>query len=104
MLNGKIGAGTCNGPSYYTSGNVVYLNGFMQFPAGFNGEFAVLPPAARPTHFLYMIVSNYGAGTSAADTYDMLRIDPDGSMWVFSPPNGSTELVSLSAMSFHLGS
>jgi hypothetical protein len=104
MVNGVIADSACNGPSYVASGNVVYLNGFMRFPVGFNGEFAVLPPAEAPTHFLYMIVSNDGTGTAPADAYDVLRIDPDGSMWILSPPNGAADFVTLSGLSFHLGS
>ena len=102
MLNGKIADSTCNGPSYYMSGNVVYLNGFMKFPTGFSGEFAVLPPAVRPTHYLYMLVTNDGTGSAPANLYNVLRIDPDGSMWIFSPPNGSAAFVTMSGLSFHL--
>jgi lactate 2-monooxygenase len=43
-------------------------------------------------------------GLADADQYVTLRIDPDGSMWVFNPPNGSTSLVFLSGLSFHTGS
>ena len=102
LKNGQLGTG-CSAPSYYMSGNVVYLNGFMQFPGGFQGEFAVLPPAARPSHFLYMIVSNDGAGSaSPTDLYAVLTIDPDGSMWISCPPSYGSDFVSLSGMSFHL--
>jgi hypothetical protein len=105
LLNGQLGdAAECNGPSYYDNGTVVYLNGFMNLPAGFNGEIAVLPPAERPSHFLYMIAFNEGTGSAPADLYDVLRIDPDGSMWILSPPNGSANFASLSGLSFHLGS
>src|SRR5262249_48910707 len=104
LVNGTP-ANLCNpGPSYFSSGNVVYLTGFMTLPSGFNGEIAVLPAAERPTHSLYLTAQNEGAGTAAADNYVTLRIDPSGAMWVFTPPGGSAEMVSLSGLSFHLGS
>ena len=96
-------ASLCNtGPASYTSGNVVYLTGLLALPLGFNGEIAVLPAQARPSHYLYMIAYNDGPGTSGPDQYVTLRIDPDGSMWIFSPPNGSAYLMSLAGLSFHL--
>jgi hypothetical protein len=76
----------CNtGPASYTSGNAVYLTGLLSLPLGFNGEIAVLPAQARPSHYLYMIAYNDGPGTSGPDQYVTLRIDPDGSIWIFSP-------------------
>jgi len=96
---------TCNTPpSYFSTANVVYLTGYLDVGAGFNGEIAVLPAANRPTHFLYMIASNEGTGSAAADLYVTVRIDPDGTVWVFSPPNGSADLITLSGLSFHIGS
>lgn len=105
LLDNTSAAYGCNtGPAYYTNGSVVYLTGLMNTPLGFSGEIAVLPPAERPSHYLYLIAYNDGPGTSASEHYVTLRIDPDGSMWVFSPPNGSSYLVSLAGLSFHLGS
>jgi len=87
------------------SGNVVYLTGTVVLPAGFNGEIAVLPAAARPVHYLYMMASNDVPGSESTTVpYVTLRIDPDGSMWIFSSPNGPASLVSLSGLSFHLPS
>jgi hypothetical protein len=103
MLNGQQVTGFCNGLSYYTSGNVVYLNGYFQVPPGFNGAVGILPPAARPSHYLWMTASTNGSISNPASTFDVLRIDPDGSMWIFSP-HGAGNLVSVSGMSFHLGS
>ena len=104
LVNGTPAAACQPGPSYLSSGNVVYLTGFMTLPAGFNGEVAVLLAAVRPAHYLYLTVQTEGAGTAPADVYAMLRIDPSGAMWIFSPPNGSADMVSLSGLSFHLGS
>ena len=92
-----------SGPAYYLSGNVVYLDGTMQLPPGFDGEIAVLPPAARPTHSLYMIALKYVPSTDSNE-YVTLRIDPDGSMWAFDPANNEGEagtLVMLSGLSVH---
>jgi hypothetical protein len=97
------GSDTCNtGPAYFISGNVVYLTGILSLPLGFNGEVAVLPPQARPSHYLYMIAYNDGPGLAAPDQYATVRIDPDGSVWIFSPPNGAAYLMSLAGLSFHL--
>ena len=104
LLNGTPNSLCNTGPAYYTSGNVVYLTGMMSLPLGFNGKIAVLPPGDRPSHYLYMIAYNDGPGTAAADQYVTLRIDPDGAMWIFSPPNGSAFIPSLAGLSFHLGS
>jgi hypothetical protein len=77
-------------PSYYISGNVVYLTGELSLPDGFNGKIFVLPPGARPSHVLWVTYS--GDGT--------LRINPDGSVYVY----GTEDYMHLSGMSFHLGS
>jgi hypothetical protein len=104
LVNGTS-AYPCNTPpSYFSTANVVYLTGDLTVPSGFNGEIAVLPAANRPTHFLYMIASNDGVGSAAADLYVTVRIDPDGTVWIFSPPNGAADLIQLSGLSFHIGS
>jgi hypothetical protein len=91
-------------PSVYAAANVVYLTGYIQFPAGFDGEITVLPAADRPTHVLYMIANTGGTFTTVADQYLTVQIDPDGSVRVYSPPNGTASFVALSGLSFHLGS
>jgi hypothetical protein len=106
MLTGQTAIAQCSGLSFFPNGrdNVVYLNGYMKFPAGFNGEVAILPSAFWPAHDLYMLARNQGAGPTAADAYVVLRITAKGRIWISSPPNGSTDLVSVSGLSFHLGS
>jgi hypothetical protein len=105
VLNGSTVYGCPYGAAYFLSGNVVYLTGAMTFPFGFSGEIAVLPTAERPTHYLYMIAYNDGPGLAAADQYVTLRIDPDGTMWIFNPSGGETGgVVTLSGLSFHTGS
>jgi hypothetical protein len=104
LVNGTPSAYCNTPPSYFSTANVVYLTGYLTVGADFNGEVAVLPAANQPTHFLYMIASNAGTGSAAADLFVTVRIDPDGTVWVFSPPNGSADLVQLSGLSFHIGS
>jgi hypothetical protein len=89
--------------AYYQSGDVVYLTGNITLPDGFSGEIAVLPPAARPTHYLYMLAANVPDvnSTAVAYQYVMLRIGPDGAVYVISPPGGQTSLVYLGGLSFH---
>ena len=106
LLNGSNPLSWCNtAPSYFISGNVVYLTGAAALP-GSNGEIAVLPPAARPAHELYMIINNYyGSGENPTGFYLTLRIDPSGAMWIFNNPSGdSFVLPMLAGLSFHLGS
>jgi hypothetical protein len=96
LLNGaKPSAGYyCPGAAFVTIGDVVYLSGQLTFPSGFSGEFAVLPPNARPTHYLYMIASN-----------DVpIMITPDGQVAVTRPLGTSPAPVGLSGLSFALGS
>jgi hypothetical protein len=101
LLNGYTSFGF-NGPSYYMSGNVVYLDGWVDLPLGFDGEIAVLPPAERPSHDLYMLAFANGQSSSG---YAMLTIDQDGSMWISTAPTGGqSNSVFLAGLSFHLGS
>jgi hypothetical protein len=94
----------CNtGPAFVIIGNVVYLTGFISLslsPLGFNGEIAVLPSAARPSHTLYMTAWNDGPGAN----YATLRIEPSGAMYIFNPHGGVVFDAGLAGLSFHLGS
>lgn len=102
LLNGGNADGNCDPPSYYISGGVVYLTGFLEFASGFNGEFAVLPAGARPAHTLYLDVNGDGQGGA---NYLTLRIDPSGAMYFLN--GGGTPPVqfdSLSGLSYHTGS
>jgi hypothetical protein len=82
-------------PSYAISGGVVYLTGWLDSAAGPLAKFAVLPPAARPSHKIFRAIVGDGAGSS------FLYINPDGTMWIYSskPVIGSI-VVSLSAVSY----
>jgi len=69
-----------HGPSYYLSNGVVYLDGAVLNTG--SGAVAVLPPAARPTHTLYLTV-----GTGFTNNYSAtLQINPDGSMYIYGIP------------------
>jgi hypothetical protein len=103
LLNGSAGPlSWCNtAPSYFISGNVVYLTGSMYVPSGSGGEVAVLPPTARPAHELYMIVNNAWGSADIPASYLTLRIDPSGAMWIFNPLGESLVLPMLAGLSFH---
>ena len=62
-------------PAWTVRSGVVYLTGAVMQTSGSNNEFAVLPPAARPSHTLYMTVSVAGQGTSGYVT-----VYPSGEM------------------------
>lgn len=99
-LNGGTEYGPCVTPSDSIIGGVVYLTGYYQFNAGFSGQFAVLPPGARPTHYLYLTVFGDGAD---GNQWVTLRIDPDGAMSVFNgDPQGFS--VFLTGISYHANS
>lgn len=79
-------------PSYYISDGIVYLNGALTHAQPGSGPAAALPPAAWPTHDLYLTVDS-GPGTSAS-----LHITPSGQMFL-----GSTVLtprISLSGIAY----
>jgi hypothetical protein len=109
LLNGALKPVACPaGPAYLISGNVVYLTGDTLLAGGFSGEIAVLPPAARPAHYLYMIADNYDASDDsnnqvAADDYVTLMIDPNGGVWIYNSPPApiSGNLVYFAGLSFH---
>jgi len=80
---------------------VVYLDGAVLNTG--SGTVAQLPPAARPTHTLYLTV-----GTGFTNNYPCtLQIDPDGSMWVYGIPpsvnNTANDWTVFSGISFEAG-
>ena len=102
-LNGWQAGGSQEGtgPSYYISNGVVYLDGAVLNTG--SGKVAVLPPAARPSHTLYLTV-----GTGFTNNYPCtLQIDPDGSMWVYGIPpsvnNTANDWTVFSGISFEAG-
>jgi hypothetical protein len=90
--------GTGN-PAYTVTGSVVNLSGSMHQSAGTSTEFAVLPPAARPTHNLWIKTYTYNGAVGA------LEITPSGVMYAFnSSGNAAQAYTSLAAISYPLGS
>src|SRR5215472_10041093 len=68
-------------PAWTVRNGVVYLTGSVIQTSGTNSEFAVLPPAARPSHFLYMTVSVAGQGT-----HGWIVVYPNGAMYATADP------------------
>src|SRR5215831_14079516 len=71
-------------PAWAVRNGVVYLDGSVVQTSGTNSEFAVLPPAARPSHFLYMPVEVQGQ-----DTHGWITVYPNGAMYVTGVPSSS---------------
>ena len=89
-----------NGPSYFISNGVVYLDGGV-INTG-SGAVAALPPGARPTHTLYLTV-----GTGNGKWYPaVLQINPDGSMYTYGGPASvynDSNFTSFASISFEAG-
>jgi len=99
LLSSAVRDLSCQPPSWYISGGVVYLTGPVLIAAGFNGQFATLPPGARPAHTLYLIANGDGPGMTV---YVTLRIDPSGAVSVFNGADYSEGYaISLSGLSWH---
>jgi hypothetical protein len=95
LMNGwtsSQGAFGTGDPSYAVSAGVVYLSGSLH--GGTGSDFAVLPKAARPAHWLYMTVY------TLAGTVGTLLIKPDGEIAAYSTPTtdavGYTSLAAIS--------
>jgi hypothetical protein len=68
-------------PAWTVRNGVVYLTGSVMQTSGTGNEFAVLPPAARPSRVLYMTVKVAGQGASG-----WIIIDPSGAMYATADP------------------
>jgi len=73
-------------PAWAVRSGVVYLDGSAVQTSGTNSEFAVLPPAARPSHDLYMPVDVLGQGT-----HGWIIIDPSGGMYAAGDPYSAAQ-------------
>jgi hypothetical protein len=97
LLNGwKSSQSTWNtgNPSYAIKGGVVYLSGSLHGGSP-TANFAVLPKAARPAHWLYLTIATQNG------TNGVLRIQSDGKMYVYSTPaTNATTFSSLAAVSY----
>ena len=88
-------------PSYAIKDGVLYLSGILQAESAKGPQFAILPPGARPKHFLWLIYYNFGGGGS--NLIGNMEIEPDGSMFAYA--NGGRIIdPSLQAISFPLSS
>jgi hypothetical protein len=86
-------------PGYAVTGGVVYLSGSMVQTAGTDLRFAVLPPAARPRHNLWIKTYTFGGAVGA------LLIRPSGVMSAFNVSgNAAQAYTSLAGIAYPLGS
>ncbi|HUZ37059.1 MAG TPA: hypothetical protein VMV17_12085 [Streptosporangiaceae bacterium] len=72
---------TTGDPSVGISNGIVYLSGSLHQSSGSNNEFAVLPAAYRPNHFLYLPIYTLSDGEGS------LQINPDGRVYLFGGGN-----------------
>jgi hypothetical protein len=85
-------------PAYEISGGVVYLSGSLA-TGGTNDQFAVLPPAARPAHRLYIKAYTF------ASSVGTVLIEPNGTMAAYNADSlDSQKFTSLATISFPLTS
>jgi hypothetical protein len=84
------------GFSYTVIAGVVHLSGAIKLPSGTSELCALLPPAARPAHVLYLTVFTF------SDEIGTLRILPNGNVFASSLPSvlASRTLTSLAAISY----
>jgi hypothetical protein len=83
-------------PAYSVSGGVAYLSGSLHQPSGTNQILAVLPPAARPAHTMYLSVYTYNG------TIGLLEVDPQGRLYAYD--GGAQQYTSLAGISFPVAS
>jgi hypothetical protein len=82
-------------PAWTVRNGVVYLSGSVLQPSGNSGEFAVLPPAARPSRMLYIAVYTLN------DTQGFINIYPNGAMYASASPYSHAQgFTSLAGISF----
>lgn len=96
LLNGWTASSPAGDPAYSVIGGVVHLSGAMFQPSDTGDQFAVLPPAARPAHNLYIAIDVAGADPGT------LRILHDGRMFAdsFLEPAAAQTLTSLATISY----
>ncbi|HEY6276682.1 MAG TPA: hypothetical protein VIX86_10160 [Streptosporangiaceae bacterium] len=96
LLNGWASSQPIYGtgdPAVSENDGIVHLSGSLHQPSGTNDEFAVLPPAYRPGHTLYLPVYTYDGGEGS------LEITPGGAMSLFGAGN-TKAYSSLAGVSF----
>src|SRR6266702_3070608 len=82
-------------PAWTVQNGVVYLSGSVVQTSGTNNEFAVLPPAARPSRVLYMTVF------TVAGTQGFIIVHPSGAIQAWATPYSNAQgLTSLAGVSY----
>ena len=82
-------------PAWTVRNGVVYLSGSVIQASGTNSEFAVLPPAARPSRVLYMTVA------TVAHTQGFIVVRPSGAVQAWADPYSDAQgLTSLAGISY----
>ncbi len=101
LLNGwhsEQSAWNSGDPSYSVRRGVVYLSGSLATP-GTAKKFGVLPPGARPTHFLFIKAYTFSS------TVGTVEIAPSGAMYAYSPlAADARDFTSLATISFPVNS
>ena len=101
LLNGwhsEQSAWNSGDPAYSVSGGVVYLSGSLATPSTAR-KFAVLPPGARPSHFLFIKVYTFSS------TVGTVEIAPSGAMYAYGPGAvNARKFTSLATISFPVNS
>lgn len=95
LLNGWQSAQpiyTTGDPAVTVSHGVAYLSGSLEQPSPGSDTVAVLPPAARPSHYLYLPIYTNDGGEGSAE------IAPSGEVYVWG--TGATQFSSLAGLSF----
>jgi hypothetical protein len=102
LINGwtALSGPTYGTPSYAVRDGVLYLRGILSAPTSGEPEFAVLPPGARPAHYLWLSYMNFGA-----DNIGEMEIQENGDMFAYGSTTGGPAVnPSLAAISFPLSS
>jgi len=99
MWQAYSGSPSTGAPSWSLAHGVVYLSGGLTQPTPYSDKFAILPAAARPAHWLWILV--YTAGGLVG----IVEVHPDGTLWAFTFPAANAQaFTSLAGISYPLNS
>ena len=103
LLNGWLssqGQWDSGDPAYRVSNGIVHLLGSLHQPSGTNSQFAVLPPAARPAHNLWIPTYTYNGA------FGWVVIYPSGQIFAanFYGSTAAQSYTSLATISYPVGS
>jgi len=94
-----LSASTYGAPSYSVQNGILYLRGILSASTAAGPEVAVLPSAARPSHYLWLTYTNFGG-----DNVSEMEIEPNGEIFIYGSAAGGPVDPSLAALSFPLSS